>query len=118
LYTCCGASGPDPDFTTIYYHSSSLPPNGANGARYVSQEADRCLEEGRETADPAQRAAVYHRLAALLAHDLPTLALWHENSVLAINDGVQGDFTALGMCWIPGTLPSSVQWHKVPPENN
>lgn len=117
LYTCCGASGPDPDFTTIYYHSSSLPPNGANGARYVSQEADELLKEGRETADPSKRAAVYHRLAALLAHDLPTLALWHENRVLAINNGVQGDFTALGMCWLPGTLPDSVQWDKVRPEN-
>ncbi len=117
LYTCCGASGPDPDFTTIYYHSSSLPPNGANGARYVSQEADKLLKEGRETADPTKRAAVYHRLAALLAHDLPTLALWHENRVLAINDGVRGDFTALGMCWLPGTLPDSVQWNKTRPEN-
>ena len=112
VYTCCGASGPDPDFTAIYFHSSSMPPKGSNGARYVSAEADELLLRGRAAADPEERAAVYHRYAEVLTHDLPWAALWHENRVLALAEGVGGDFTELGMSWLPGTIPGSWQWSK------
>jgi len=107
VYTCCGASGPDPDFTAIYFHSSSMPPKGSNGARYVSAQADELLLRGRATADPDERAAVYHRYAEVLTHDLPWAALWHENRILALAEGVGGDFTELGMSWLPGTIPGS-----------
>ena len=40
------------------------------------------------------------------------MALWHENRILALNEGVSGDFADLGAIWAPGTLPGSVHWHK------
>ena len=58
------------------------------------------------------RAAVYHRYAEVLTHHLPWAALWHENRVLALAEGVGGDFTELGMSWLPATIPGSWQWTK------
>ena len=115
LYTCCGASGPDPDFTAIYFHSASMPPDGSNGTRYVNEETDALLMRGRGEADPKKRAAIYHRYAEILTHDLPWLPLWHENRVLALNEGVVGDFDDLGVCWLPGTVPNSIGWSKEVP---
>ena len=112
LYTSCAVSGPDPDFTAIYFHSSSMPPNGSNGSRYSNPEVDELLLQGREAADLEERAAIYHRYAEVLTHDLPQMALWHENRILALNEGVSGDFADLGAIWAPGTLPDSVHWHK------
>ena len=115
LYTCCGASGPDPDFTAIYFHSASMPPDGSNGVRYDNPETDELLMKGRGAADPEERAAIYHRYAEILSHDLPWLPLWHENRVLALNEGIAGEFSDLGVCWLPGTVPNSAGWRKEVP---
>lgn len=55
---------------------------------------------------------MYHRYAEVLTHDLPWAALWHENRVLALAEGVGGDFTELGMSWLPGPIPGSWQWTR------
>ena len=85
-----------------------MPPNGSNGSRYSNPEVDELLLQGREAADLEERATIYHRYAEVLTHDLPQMALWHENRILALNEGVSGDFTDLGAIWAPGTLPGSV----------
>ena len=82
----------DPDVYRLRFHSGALPPAGLNRGGYVSAEADRLIEAGAGSDDPAARKAAYDRLQELLALDLPYIVLWHRDVVAAIGPRV-GQFT-------------------------
>ena len=91
-----------------------MPPDGSNGVRYDNPETDELLMKGRGAADPEERAAIYHKYAEILAHDLRGCRCARERS-WALNEGAGGDFSDLGVCWLPGTVPNSAGWRKEVP---
>ncbi len=102
LYSLQWVGITEPDIYYYIFHSSSIPPQGANRGKYINPELDKLLEEGRNTLDTDKRKAVYSRVQKLLADDLPYISLWHMMNVVAMQKEVQGfvpypagDFTSL-----------------------
>ena len=80
----------DPDIYHYIFHSSSVPPSGANRGRYLNPEMDRLLEEGRRLLDLQARKGIYDQVQQILAQDLPYLSLWHSTHVAVMRKEVQG----------------------------
>jgi peptide/nickel transport system substrate-binding protein len=74
------ANGPTGDRGWNYFHSSSAWPaggNGVNGHSYSNPEVDKLLEDARATEGEAQDA-LYQRVCAITADELPNLYLWQS----------------------------------------
>ena len=80
----------DPDIFYYLFHSSSLPPNGANRGRYRTAEVDRLLEQSRRTCDQAQRKELYSRVQKILAEDAVYTSLWYRDNLVVIKKGLSG----------------------------
>ncbi len=90
LYTLQWVGLEDPDIYYYLFHSSSLPPRGANRVRYTNPELDALLDRGRRTLDAAARRRIYGRVQEVLARDLPYVSLWHPEDVVAVRREVRG----------------------------
>ncbi|MCC7534879.1 MAG: ABC transporter substrate-binding protein [Deltaproteobacteria bacterium] len=74
----------EPNDLAYFFSSDAIPEGGRLGSnrfRYRSAEADRLIEQGRTTVERARRVAVYRRLQHVMARDVPTIPLWHEDVV-------------------------------------
>jgi peptide/nickel transport system substrate-binding protein len=73
----------DPDIFHYAFHSSQVPPEGANRGRYANPELDRLVEAGRRERSRAKRVEIYRKVQLLLSRDLPVVPLWvHRNLLL------------------------------------
>ncbi len=79
-----------PDIFKYVFHSSSLPPAGANRGRYVSATADSLIEAADAAPTLAEQAEYYHELQAYLLEALPYVPLWYEDHVAVTRRGVSG----------------------------
>jgi peptide/nickel transport system substrate-binding protein len=108
----------DPDIFYYLFHSSSLPPNGANRGRYGNAEVDRLLEQSRRIVDQARRKALYSRVQKILAADAVYTSLWYRDNLVVVKKGLAGfriytggEFTSLqdvsweGSDGTPAALP-------------
>ena len=107
LYTLSWVGITDPDVLYYIFHSSSIPPNGANRGRYVSPRVDSLLEEGRITVDMNTRKGIYAEVQKILAADLPYVSLWYTKNVAVMDRSVRGfvvypagDFFSLKDVWL------------------
>jgi peptide/nickel transport system substrate-binding protein len=84
----------DPDFYFTYYHSSRIPdatnPDGGNRWRYRNARVDELTTAGRHELDQGRRKALYSEVQRLVATEVPTVPLWHEDNVVLSNVDVQG----------------------------
>ncbi|MDB4961009.1 MAG: extracellular solute-binding protein family 5 [Myxococcales bacterium] len=84
----------DPDFYFTYYHSSRIPdatnPDGGNRWRYKNARVDELTLAGRHELDRARRKALYAEVQRLVATEVPTVPLWHEDNVVLTHVDVQG----------------------------
>ena len=90
LYTLTWVGVLDPDIYYYIFHSSNVPPNGANRGRYRNKALDRWLEAGRRLPGLSARREVYGRVQNILATDLPYVNLWHATNVAVLNKRVRG----------------------------
>ena len=81
--------GPDPDPYPAW-HSSQITDNGRNLAAYVSDEADRLLEEARRTTDMNQRQALYYAFQQIFHDDVPSLLLYYPVYTYFVSDQIKG----------------------------
>lgn len=84
----------EPDLYTWIFHSKSIPTAdnrsaGANRGAYSNPALDALLDQGRVETDPDKRRAIYHRVQALVADELPYVSLWHEDNILVRQDSVR-----------------------------
>jgi peptide/nickel transport system substrate-binding protein len=61
-----------------------------NWQKYANPRVDALLEEGRQKADPNERAGLYREVARIIANDLPYYVLTYQGYVVAINRRVEG----------------------------
>lgn len=74
----------DPDPFDIW-HSSKTKPGEFNFVGYKNAEADRLIEEGRKSFDPAERTRVYRRVHELIAADKPYLFLYVADAMPVVH---------------------------------
>lgn len=65
----------DPD-PFSFWHSSQKKDPGLNLAQYDNKDADKFLEEARQTIDPLQRARKYDDFQKITVEDLPAIFLY------------------------------------------
>jgi len=78
----------DPD-PYPYWHSSQANEDGLNFANYISEEADRLLENARSTEDREARIEYYRRFQEVFARDVPSLLLYQPVYNYAVDAQVQ-----------------------------
>lgn len=80
----------DPDIFHYMFHSSSLPPDGANRVRYSNPEIDSLLEHGRKTLSQEKRKEIYNKIQKTISDELPYISLWHSVNVAVMKKNVEG----------------------------
>ncbi|HXF83712.1 MAG TPA: ABC transporter substrate-binding protein [bacterium] len=61
-----------------------------NWGKYANPRVDALLEEGRQKADPNERARIYREVARIIATDLPYYVLTYQGYIVAVNRRVEG----------------------------
>ncbi len=69
-------NGPDPDATSIYYISTSVPPNGGNESFVNIPELDHLYAQGQTETDPAKRAQIYQQVCKVFNDQIPNAWMW------------------------------------------
>ena len=74
-----------PDIFGYAFSSTRIPPRGANRGRYHNPQLDALLQEANESTDQQRRTADYLQAQQLLAHELPAINLWYQDTILVHN---------------------------------
>jgi len=61
-----------------------------NWEKYNNPRVDALLDEGRQKADPAERARIYREVARIIVADLPYYVLTYQGYIVVVNRRVQG----------------------------
>jgi len=77
------ALGGDPDFLFSRFLHSQGSTNKEWGMGYSKPEADRLIEQGRQTSDKVVRRRAYNRLQEIIKEDLPLTTIYYEVSPYA-----------------------------------
>jgi peptide/nickel transport system substrate-binding protein len=77
----------DPDGNSYVFLHSGAPQNDGG---YSSPEADKLMEEGRLTADPAQRKAIYEKMTKVILNDEPIIYIYHRTLLIAHSKKLEG----------------------------
>ena len=106
------ASGdPNPDLFGLW-HSSQIPPEGANSSFFHDAEADRLIDAARAELDEKRRLAIYRRLHLLFRDEAPAIWVVNASKKYALRKRVRGLTTSpLGLF---GTWPGPVGWWAEP----
>lgn len=105
IYTMTWVGITDPDIFFYIFHSSSIPPLGANRGGYINPEVDVLVERGRKAYSIEKRKAIYRRVQEIIHNTLPYVHLWISENVIAYKKGKGldrfviypgGEYTSLG----------------------
>ena len=77
----------DPDGNSYIFLHTGAPQNDGG---YSNPEADKLMEEGRLIADPAQRKAIYEKMAGIILNDEPIIYIFHRTIVIAHSKKLEG----------------------------
>jgi peptide/nickel transport system substrate-binding protein len=80
----------DPDIFYYLFHSSSIPPRGANRGRFSNPEVDRLLDESRTVVDREKRRQLYLRIQRIVAEQEVYTGLWYRNDVVIMKRKLEG----------------------------
>ena len=79
-----------PDIFRYVFHSSAIPPEGANRGRFIDEETDRLIEVAESADTIEKQAELYQQLQTHLLQQLPFVPLWYEDHVFIARDHVTG----------------------------
>ena len=77
-----------PDIFRYAFHSSAIPPKGANRGRLRDATVDGLINRAEQTESLPQQSRIYRRLQAHLLNTLPYVPLWYEDHVAVVRDSV------------------------------
>jgi len=101
------ATDVDPDPSPML-HTSQIPPDGFNVARYSNPEMDKLLDEARVEFDQEKRKALYFRAQDLFHQDEPMSMILYPASKWALGNRFKGINTSPLGLWLH--YPSSLDW--------
>jgi len=78
------------DIFRYIFHSSSLPPDGANRGHYRDAAVDALIEKADAATAAEEQAALYRELQRYLHEQLPFIPLWYEDNILARRADITG----------------------------
>jgi peptide/nickel transport system substrate-binding protein len=79
----------DPDILEYVFHSSKVPPKGANRGFYRSARVDALIDQARREVDPDIRKELYAEVQQILAEEVPAINLWYLDNVMVCNRRVK-----------------------------
>ncbi len=79
-----------PDIYRYVFHSSAVPPAGANRGRFADPWVDALIERAEAGLSLGEQAQYYGRLQALIQQELPYVPLWYEDHVFVARAGIAG----------------------------
>jgi peptide/nickel transport system substrate-binding protein len=79
-----------PDIFRYVFHSSAIPPDGANRGRYIDQQSDDLIDQAEQQSVWSAQQKSYRALQQRLLQQLPYVPLWYENHVRISGAGVTG----------------------------
>jgi peptide/nickel transport system substrate-binding protein len=90
LYRFTGRADPSTN-TYQFFHSkfADVTPS-SNYTHYKNARVDALLEEGMATSELEERKAIYAKISAILAEDLPYAFLFHPADGVVVNKKIQG----------------------------
>jgi peptide/nickel transport system substrate-binding protein len=103
---------PNPDPFPLW-HSTQVPPSGANSCFFADPEADGLMVAARGTQDAKKRVALYHRLHRIFRDQAPAIWIVNASKKYAFRREVRGLVTSpLGLF---GIWPGPAGWWSAPP---
>jgi len=90
LYSLRWVGITDPDQLHYIFHSTSVPPAGANRGHYANPEVDRLLESSRRESDPAARRDGLVAAQRLIAADCVYVSLWYPDDIYSVARRFEG----------------------------
>ncbi len=90
LYTLTWVGVTEPDIYYYTFHSSQIPPEGANRNRFRNSMMDQLTAGGRVTLDRGERKTIYREVQKIAAEELPYISLWYEDTVVVRRRDVKG----------------------------
>jgi peptide/nickel transport system substrate-binding protein len=72
-----------PDIFRYAFHSSMVPPQGANRGRFANPEVDRLIELAEGTEDLAAQTHIYRQIQTKLLQEIAYVPLWYNDNVVA-----------------------------------
>jgi peptide/nickel transport system substrate-binding protein len=90
MYSLAWVGIKTPDIFRYAFHSSSLPPEGANRGRLDDDGIDRLVAAAEQGASLDAQAAAYRQIQARLLELLPYIPLWYEDHVFAARNDLAG----------------------------
>lgn len=90
LYSLQWVGVTEPDIYHYVFHSSSIPPEGANRGRYINPALDELIDAGRFTMDAERRRSIYGKIQEMVADDLPYISLWYNHNVAVMKKNLEG----------------------------
>lgn len=79
-----------PDIFRYAFHSTSVPPSGANRGAFRSVLADRLIERAEATESLEEQGGYYRTLQERLLEELPYVPLWYEDHVFVARQDIEG----------------------------
>ncbi len=90
MYSLSWVGIKSPDIFRYVFHSTAVPPAGANRGRYNNSKVDQLIEQAEKGVDQAERAEVYRKLQEELLMTLPYVPLWYEEHFYAAASSIDG----------------------------
>ncbi len=81
--------GPDPDPYLVWHSSQIESPDNGNIAGYQNEDADRVIEEARQTTDLDKRQALYYTFQQMFFEDVPSVLLYYPAFTYFVAEEVQ-----------------------------
>jgi peptide/nickel transport system substrate-binding protein len=79
-----------PDIFRNIFHSSSVPPAGANRGRFRDRQTDALIETAEKIPALQNREGHYRELQQRLLEQLPYVPLWYEEHIAVSRDNIRG----------------------------
>ena len=74
-----------PDIFSHAFSTARFSPKGANRGHYSNARLDTVLDDAEISSDNARRRADYVEAQQILAHDLPAINLWYQDTIVVHN---------------------------------
>lgn len=78
-----------PEIYKYVFHSSNIPPKGANRGRYRNSKIDALLDEATSSDSLEKQAKLYSEIQHIIHDDLPFVPLWYENHFFAARNNIK-----------------------------